>query len=79
MGLRYGILQATLTTAQSIAFEHLFLISCLNPYPFSGQLNPLATVAGLTNNIGQFLRQTTVAPGFFGINRLGNPGNRFSF
>jgi hypothetical protein len=44
MGLRYGILQATLTTAQSIAFEDLLLAPCLNPYPFSGQLNPLATV-----------------------------------
>jgi hypothetical protein len=79
MGLRCGILQATLTTAQSIAFKHLFLVPCLDPYLFPGQLNPLATVAGLTNNIGQFLRQTTVTPGFFGINRLGNPGNRFSF
>jgi hypothetical protein len=79
MGLRCGILQATLTTAQSIALEDLLLAPCLDPYPFSGQLNPLATVAGLTNNIGQFLRQTTVTPGFFRVNCLGNPGNRLGF
>jgi len=79
MGLRCGILQATLTTAQSIAFEDLLLVPCLDPYPFPGQFNPLRLVTRITNNIGQNLGQTTVTPGFFGINRLGNPGNRFSF
>jgi NADH:ubiquinone oxidoreductase subunit H len=44
MELRYGILGTTRTTAQSIAFEHLFLVPCLDPYLFPGQLNPLATV-----------------------------------